>query len=133
MTIGFSMPMAGNWSGRQHTDEAARATVSGIDPFKQKPSADGILKLPSRLRRDLIVLVVIKLAMLALLVWFALLFQFRAPGWCGVAAVALLLAYEHSLVSPSDLRRLNAAFFTMNGIIATIFLAFVAADLWLRS
>ena len=67
MTIGFSMPMAGNWSGRQHTDEAARATVSGIDPFKQKPSADGILKLPSRLRRDLIVLVVIKLAMLSLL------------------------------------------------------------------
>jgi len=48
-------------------------------------------------------------------------------------AAALLLAYEHSLVSPHDLRRLNAAFFTMNGVIATVFLAFVAADLWLRS
>jgi 4-hydroxybenzoate polyprenyltransferase len=47
--------------------------------------------------------------------------------------VGLLLAYEHSLVSPGDLRRLNAAFFTMNGVIATVFLAFVAADLWLRS
>jgi 4-hydroxybenzoate polyprenyltransferase len=44
----------------------------------------------------------------------------------------VLLAYEHSLVSPHDLRRLNAAFFTMNGVIATVFLAFVAADLWLR-
>jgi 4-hydroxybenzoate polyprenyltransferase len=32
-----------------------------------------------------------------------------------------------------DLRRLNAAFFTMNGVIAMVFLAFVAADLWLRS
>jgi 4-hydroxybenzoate polyprenyltransferase len=53
-------------------------------------------------------------------------------GWLGIAAVALLLAYEHSLVSPRDLRRLNAAFFTMNGVIATVFLAFVAADLWLR-
>jgi len=51
----------------------------------------------------------------------------------GIAAVALLLAYEHSLVSPRDLTRLNAAFFTMNGVIATVFLAFVAADLWLRS
>ena len=45
----------------------------------------------------------------------------------------VLLAYEHSLVSPRDLRRLNAAFFTMNGVIATVFLAFVAADLWFRS
>ena len=53
-------------------------------------------------------------------------------GWLGVAAVALLLAYEHSLVSPTDLRRLNAAFFTMNGIIAMVFLLFVAADLWIR-
>ena len=44
----------------------------------------------------------------------------------------LLLAYEHSIVSPRDLRRLNAAFFTMNGVIAMVFLAFVAADVWLR-
>ena len=73
------------------------------------------------------------LAMLGLLTWFALLFQFHAPGWLGIAAVALLLAYEHALVSPRDLRRLNAAFFTMNGVIAMVFFAFVAADLWLRS
>jgi 4-hydroxybenzoate polyprenyltransferase len=72
------------------------------------------------------------LAMLALLVWFGLLFHFRVIGWLGIGAVGLLLAYEHSLVSPRDLRRLNAAFFTMNGVIATVFLAFVAADLWLR-
>jgi 4-hydroxybenzoate polyprenyltransferase len=72
------------------------------------------------------------LAMLGLLVWFAVLFKFGVIGWLGIAAVALLLAYEHSLVSPRDLRRLNAAFFTMNGVIATVFLAFVAADLWLR-
>jgi 4-hydroxybenzoate polyprenyltransferase len=73
------------------------------------------------------------LAMLGLLVWFSILFQFRTVGWAGIAAVALLLAYEHSLVSPRDLRRLNAAFFTMNGVIATVFMFFVAADLWLRS
>jgi len=72
------------------------------------------------------------LAMLGLLIWFGVLFHFLALGWAGIAAVALLLAYEHSLVSPRDLRRLNAAFFTMNGVIATVFLAFVAADLWIH-
>jgi 4-hydroxybenzoate polyprenyltransferase len=72
------------------------------------------------------------LAMMALLVWFGILFNFRVIGWLGIGAVALLLGYEHSLVSPRDLRRLNAAFFTMNGVIATVFLVFVAADLWFR-
>jgi 4-hydroxybenzoate polyprenyltransferase len=73
------------------------------------------------------------LAMLGLLVWFGVLFQFRTLGWLGIAAVGLLLAYEHSLVSPRDLRRLNAAFFTMNGVIAMVFFGFVAADLWRRN
>jgi 4-hydroxybenzoate polyprenyltransferase len=72
------------------------------------------------------------LAMLGLLVWFGEIFHFHRLGWTGIAAVGLLLAYEHSLVSPYDLRRLNAAFFTMNGVIAIVFLGFVAADLWMR-
>jgi 4-hydroxybenzoate polyprenyltransferase len=72
------------------------------------------------------------LAMLALLAWFGWLFHFRLIGWLGIGAVGALLAYEHLLVSPRDLRRLNAAFFTMNGVIAMVFLCFVAADLWLR-
>ena len=48
--------------------------------------------------------------------------------WIGVAAVAALLAYEHALVKPDDLRRLDAAFFTMNGVISVAFAAFVIAD-----
>jgi 4-hydroxybenzoate polyprenyltransferase len=48
--------------------------------------------------------------------------------WIGVAAVALLLAYEHSLVRPGDLRRLDTAFFTMNGVISVVFAAFVIVD-----
>jgi 4-hydroxybenzoate polyprenyltransferase len=51
--------------------------------------------------------------------------------WLGVAAVALLLAYEHSLVRPGDLRRLDAAFFTVNGVISIVFLCFVLADVLL--
>jgi len=46
--------------------------------------------------------------------------------------VGLLLGYEHAIVSPRDLRRLNAAFFTMNGVIAMVFLGFVSADVWMR-
>ena len=48
--------------------------------------------------------------------------------WVGVALVGALLAYEHSLVSPGDLRRLDTAFFTMNGVISVAFFVFVLAD-----
>ena len=51
--------------------------------------------------------------------------------WLGVAAVAALLAYEHSLVRPGDLRRLDAAFFTVNGVISIVFFGFVLADVLL--
>ena len=48
--------------------------------------------------------------------------------WVGVAVVAVLLVYEHALVRPDDLRRLDAAFFTMNGVISVAFAVFVIAD-----
>jgi 4-hydroxybenzoate polyprenyltransferase len=52
--------------------------------------------------------------------------------WLGVAAVAALLAYEHSIVRPGDLRRLDAAFFTVNGVISLVFFVFVALDVLVR-
>jgi 4-hydroxybenzoate polyprenyltransferase len=48
--------------------------------------------------------------------------------WLGVVATAALLAYEHSIVRPGDLRRLDAAFFTLNGVISVVFFVFVALD-----
>lgn len=69
------------------------------------------------------------LIMLGLLCWLLKLFALNALAWVGVATVAALLLYEHLIVSPKDLRRLNAAFFTMNGIISTVFFLFVAASL----
>jgi 4-hydroxybenzoate polyprenyltransferase len=53
------------------------------------------------------------------------------PYWAGVVVVGLLLAYEHSLVRPNDLRRLDAAFFTVNGVISVVFFAFVLAEVTL--
>ncbi len=48
--------------------------------------------------------------------------------WVGVASVAALLAYEHAIVRPGDLRRLDSAFFTVNGVISIVFACFVALD-----
>jgi 4-hydroxybenzoate polyprenyltransferase len=48
--------------------------------------------------------------------------------WVGVSAVAALLAYEHAIVRPGDLRRLDAAFFTVNGAISIVFAVFVGLD-----
>lgn len=48
--------------------------------------------------------------------------------WLGVVAVAGLLIYEHTLVRPGDLRRLDAAFFTVNGVISVVFFVFVVLD-----
>jgi 4-hydroxybenzoate polyprenyltransferase len=48
--------------------------------------------------------------------------------WLGVAAVGALLVYEHLLIRPDDLRRLDAAFFTVNGVISIVFFAFVLAE-----
>ena len=70
--------------------------------------------------------------MLALLVALVPAFGLGKLAIAGIAAVAVLLAYEHSLVSPRNLSKLNAAFFTMNGVIAVVFFAFVAGDRLLK-
>jgi 4-hydroxybenzoate polyprenyltransferase len=70
--------------------------------------------------------------MLALLLWLVQAFALGGFALAGVAVVAALLLYEHLIVSPGDLRRMNAAFFTMNGVISIVFFCFVAVDLLVR-
>jgi 4-hydroxybenzoate polyprenyltransferase len=72
------------------------------------------------------------LVMLALLVALVVSFGLGKLAMVGVLAVAALLAYEHSLVRHDDLSKVNAAFFTMNGVISVVFFSFVAADLLVR-
>jgi 4-hydroxybenzoate polyprenyltransferase len=67
-----------------------------------------------------------------LLVSLVVIFGLGKLAILGVIAVAILLAYEHSLVKADDLSNLNAAFFTMNGVISVVFFGFVASDLVLR-
>jgi len=75
---------------------------------------------------------VFHVVMLLLLIALLAAFSLGKLAIAGVAAVTLLLLYEHSLVKPDDLSRLNAAFFTMNGVISVVFALFIAADLWLK-
>ncbi len=71
------------------------------------------------------------LIMFGLLLWLLLLFHLHAVALAGVLLAGVLLLYEHSIVSPSDLRRLDAAFFTLNGVIAVLFFLSVAGDIWM--
>ena len=70
--------------------------------------------------------------MLLLLIALLPAFALGKYALAGIIAVMLLLLYEHSLVKPDDLSKLNAAFFTMNGVISVVFALFVAGDLLLR-
>lgn len=69
--------------------------------------------------------------MMAFLMAAFLYFQLSLFSWLGLALVAVGLIYEHTLVRPDDLSRLNAAFFNLNGIISMVLFAFVGLDLWL--
>ena len=66
------------------------------------------------------------------LVWLLVVFHLHRIAAAGVVVVAALLLYEHSLVSPRDLSRMNAAFFTLNGVISVVYFISVTADVLLQ-
>ena len=97
-------------------------------------SSHGLHSLPRYLgiKNALVVARVFHLVMLGLLVALVIVFGLGKLAVAGVIAVAALLLYEHTLVRHDDLSKLNAAFFTMNGVISVVFFFFVAGDLLLR-
>jgi 4-hydroxybenzoate polyprenyltransferase len=72
------------------------------------------------------------LGMLMMLCWLINLFGLGRLSMLGVGLVAALLLYEHVIISPRDMRRMNAAFFTLNGVVSVIFFGFVATDVLLH-
>jgi len=84
------------------------------------------------IRAALVIARLFHVIMLILLIALVITFGLGKFAIAGVVAVAILLAYEHSLVSSHDLSKLNAAFFTMNGVISVVFFVFLAADLLVR-
>src|SRR6195256_5591476 len=84
------------------------------------------------IRNALVIARLFHVVMLGLLVALVVVFGLGKLAMVGVIAVASLLLYENMLVRHDDLSKLNAAFFTMNGVISVVFFLFVAADLLLR-
>lgn len=91
----------------------------------------GLHSIPRRygIRAALWVSGLLHVGTLALLIAVARMENLGWIAWAGLVAVAALLAYEHALVKPSDLSRVNAAFFTVNGFISILFFLTWAADL----
>lgn len=98
--------------------------------------ARGLASIPARFGTvaALAISAALHLVTLALLATLPLVYPpgLGAAYWVGVAGCAALLAYQHTIVRPGDLSRLDAAFFTANGILALWLLAATAADLFLR-
>jgi 4-hydroxybenzoate polyprenyltransferase len=114
--------------------------VAGFDTIYACQDVDfdrreGLRSLPARLgtHRALLAARLLHAAAVALLAALYLLVPLHPVYLGGVAAVAALLVYEHSLVSPDDFSRVNAAFFTVNGWISIGYLAFTLVALrWAR-
>jgi 4-hydroxybenzoate polyprenyltransferase len=64
-----------------------------------------------------------------LYVWFGVLAGLGWLWYAGVAVTAVVLVYEHAIVKPDDLSRVNRAFFTANGVIGIVLFVFALADL----
>ena len=90
----------------------------------------GLFSLPSRIGPSaaLVVSRLCHVGMIGLLVWFGLLTDRGAIYYAGAGFIGVFLIYEQNLVSPKDISRVNAAFFTMNGCVSLAFLVFVAVD-----
>jgi len=94
----------------------------------------GLFSVPKKfgIANALLIARAMHIGVVALLLWLAFSFGLPWPAWAGIAVVASLLAYEHSLVKADDLSKLDAAFFAVNGYISMLFLLFwgAAAAVW---
>jgi len=91
----------------------------------------GLFSIPRRfgIRGALVIAKLLHGGMLASLAIVLLSFGLGPAAWTGIALVAILLVWEHSLVKPHDLSRVNAAFFTVNGYVSILFFLCWALDI----
>jgi len=96
--------------------------------------AEGLCSIPRRfgIRGALAIARLLHVLMVGCLIALVFSFQLGALSFLGVLAVVCLLVYEHGLVKPHDLSRVNAAFFTVNGYVSVLFFVFWAADILLN-
>jgi 4-hydroxybenzoate polyprenyltransferase len=137
--VGGYLAVAGRWSEPPWTllaiAVAVATWVAGFDIFYALPDegfdrAEGLRSAVVRLGERRAILLAkllhgVTVPALALFGWGA---GFGLWYYLGVLAAAAILAYEHRLVRPGDLSRLDAAFFTMNGVMSLTVFAFALVD-----
>ena len=91
----------------------------------------GLYSVPARfgLRTALVFSTILHIVTIVLLAWTGIVLALGLLYWVGLIVASAIFIYEHSLVSPSDLSRLDAAFFNMNGILSVLIFAFTFADI----
>jgi 4-hydroxybenzoate polyprenyltransferase len=119
---------------------AVLAWVSGFDIIyalqdDQFDRSRGLHSIPARLgrQRALLFSSLLHLASVACIVWFGYNLQLGWLYWLAAGLFATFLIYQHSVVTPRDLSRVNLAFFTANGIGSVVFGLLACLAVWLRT
>jgi len=95
---------------------------------------EGIHSIPAAfgLKNALIISAILHLLTVLFLTWVGLVLNMGYFFWLGVLVAGAILIYEHALVSPTDISRLDAAFFNMNGVLSVLVFLFAFADIVFR-
>lgn len=96
--------------------------------------SENLKSMPARIgiRRSLWLSAFFHLISVILIIIAGLIYPFNWIYWAGCAVFTILIIYQHLIVKPGDLSKVNLAFFTLNGIASIIYAAFVIGDLFLR-
>ncbi|MFL6241104.1 MAG: menaquinone biosynthesis prenyltransferase MqnP [Actinomycetes bacterium] len=135
--IGAWIAVTGRWSWQAVVLGLAVGTwIGGFDLIYACQDADidrviGVHSTPARwgVRAALVASAATHVVTFALFVLFGALEHFGAWWYAGLAVTALAFGYEHSIVRPSDLSRINRAFFTVNGFVGIALFLFAVVDL----
>nr|MDT0665354.1 UbiA family prenyltransferase [Micromonospora sp. DSM 115978] len=138
--VGAWIAVTGEWSWAAVVlGLAVGSWIGGFDLIYACQDAEvdrriGVGSVPGRygVRTALIASALVHVATFGLFVLFGLLENFGAWWWVGVALTAAAFWYEHSIVSPGDLSRVNRAFLTANGFVGVALFGFAVADLAAR-
>jgi 4-hydroxybenzoate polyprenyltransferase len=94
-------------------------------------NSENLKSIPARIgiRQALILSTLFHFIAVLLIVLAGLIYPFHLFYWTGTAIFTILIIYQHMIIKPNDLSKVNMAFFTLNGIASIIYATFVIADM----